>query len=117
MHPAHQIATRLYHELVAVITEPSRDRDANSWPLVRGTLGIAMHHHHAIIQPYFTLTETGLPESNVLYFELENNSWCCARPSGTEPKIQFYMGIKGDSLEDADGKLAELKEAVIANIK
>ena len=62
-------------------------------------------------------SETGLPESNVLYFELENNSWCCARPSGTEPKIKFYMGIKGDSLEDADKKLEELKEAVIARIK
>ncbi len=59
---------------------------------------------------------TGLPESNVLYFELENNSWCCARPSGTEPKIKFYMGIKGDSLEDADAKLTELKDAVIAAI-
>ncbi len=61
-------------------------------------------------------SETGLPESNVLYFELENNSWCCARPSGTEPKIKFYMGIKGDSLEDADAKLTELKDAVIAAI-
>ncbi|MCR5420501.1 MAG: phospho-sugar mutase [Lachnospiraceae bacterium] len=58
--------------------------------------------------------KTGLPESNVLYFELENDSWCCARPSGTEPKIKFYMGIKGESLEDADAKLSELKDAVIA---
>ena len=62
-------------------------------------------------------SETGLPESNVLYFELENDSWCCARPSGTEPKIKFYMGIKGNDLDDADKKLSELKEAVIANIK
>ena len=62
-------------------------------------------------------SETGLPESNVLYFELENDSWCCARPSGTEPKIKFYMGIKGTSLEDADAKLNELKDAVLANIK
>ena len=62
-------------------------------------------------------SETGLPESNVLYFELENDSWCCARPSGTEPKIKFYMGIKGDSLEDADSKLTELKDAVISAIK
>ncbi len=61
-------------------------------------------------------SETGLPKSNVLYFELENDSWCCARPSGTEPKIKFYMGIKGDSLEDADKKLAALKEAVIAAV-
>ena len=56
---------------------------------------------------------TGLPVSNVLYFDLSNNSWCCARPSGTEPKIKFYMGVKGDSLEDADKKLEELKENVV----
>ena len=60
--------------------------------------------------------ETGLPNSNVLYFELENNSWCCARPSGTEPKIKFYMGIKGENLTDANAKLEELKAAVIAAI-
>ena len=62
-------------------------------------------------------SETGLPESNVLYFELENDSWCCARPSGTEPKIKFYMGIKGENLEDADARLSELKEAVLDKIR
>ena len=56
---------------------------------------------------------TGLPVSNVLYFDLSNDSWCCARPSGTEPKIKFYMGVKGDSMEDADKKLETLKEDVI----
>jgi len=61
-------------------------------------------------------SETGLPKSNVLYFDLENDSWCCARPSGTEPKIKFYMGIKGESLADADEKLAALKDALIAAI-
>ena len=61
-------------------------------------------------------SETGLPKSNVLYFDLENDSWCCARPSGTEPKIKFYMGIKGESLEDADAKLNSLKDALIAAI-
>lgn len=54
--------------------------------------------------------ETGLPESNVLYFELTNDSWCCARPSGTEPKLKFYMGVKGESLEDAEKKVEELTE-------
>ncbi|MCM1174456.1 MAG: phospho-sugar mutase [Blautia sp.] len=58
--------------------------------------------------------ETGLPKSNVLYFDLTNDSWCCARPSGTEPKIKFYMGIKGSSLEDAEAKLAKLTEDVKA---
>ena len=54
--------------------------------------------------------ETGLPNSNVLYFDLTNDSWCCARPSGTEPKIKFYMGVKGSSLEDAEAKLQKLTE-------
>ena len=57
---------------------------------------------------------TGLPVSDVLYFALENNSWCCVRPSGTEPKIKFYMGVKGTSLDDSDKKLEALKEAVVA---
>ena len=57
-------------------------------------------------------TPTGLPKSNVLYFDLTNDSWCCARPSGTEPKIKFYMGVKGSSLEDAQDKVEKLTEAL-----
>ncbi len=52
----------------------------------------------------------GLPASNVLYYELENNAWCCVRPSGTEPKIKYYFGVKGTSLEDAQEKLAALEQ-------
>ena len=52
---------------------------------------------------------TNLPKSNVLYYELANDAWCCVRPSGTEPKIKFYMGVKGSSLEDAEKKLEELE--------
>ena len=55
---------------------------------------------------------TGLPASNVLYYELENNAWCCVRPSGTEPKIKFYFGVKGTSLSDAQEKLEGLKKAM-----
>ena len=55
---------------------------------------------------------TGLPKSNVLYFELENDAWFCVRPSGTGPKIKFYAGIKGTSLEDSAKKLDELMEAI-----
>lgn len=58
-------------------------------------------------------TSTGLPTSNVLYYELEDNSWCCVRPSGTEPKIKFYFGVKGTSLEDADKKLEGLQGAMM----
>lgn len=61
-------------------------------------------------------TKTGLPKSNVLYFELPDNNWCCARPSGTEPKIKFYIGVKGNSLEDAAAKNAKLTEDIKALI-
>ncbi len=57
---------------------------------------------------------TGLPNSNVLYFDLENDTWLCVRPSGTEPKVKFYYGVKGTSLEDADEKSAKMGEAVLA---
>ena len=58
--------------------------------------------------------KTELPKSNVLYFDLTNDSWCCARPSGTEPKIKFYMGVKGTSLEDAQDKVEKLTESLKA---
>ena len=61
-----------------------------------------------------TESETGLPASNVLYFELTDDAWCCARPSGTEPKIKFYMGVKGSSLTDAKVQVEALTEAVKA---
>lgn len=54
-------------------------------------------------------SSTGLPKSNVLYYELENNAWCCVRPSGTEPKIKFYYGVKGKNISDAVEKLEEVK--------
>ncbi len=60
--------------------------------------------------------ETGLPTSNVLYFDLSDDSWCCARPSGTEPKIKFYMGVKGNSLEDASVKVTALTDALKAKL-
>ena len=57
-------------------------------------------------------TSTGLPKSNVLYFDLEKNAWVCVRPSGTEPKIKFYMGVCGNSMENADSELQKLEDAV-----
>lgn len=56
---------------------------------------------------------TGLPSSDVLYYELSDNAWCCVRPSGTEPKIKFYVGVKGTSLAGADQTLEELKAEVL----
>lgn len=61
-------------------------------------------------------SETGLPNSNVLYYELEDNGWCCVRPSGTEPKIKFYIGVKGHDLEDAEVKLESLTDALMKEI-
>ena len=58
------------------------------------------------------VTPTGLPASNVLYYDMTGNAWLCVRPSGTEPKIKFYFGIVGKSLEDADAKAKEMAEAV-----
>ena len=55
------------------------------------------------------VTATGLPASDVLYYELSDDAWCCVRPSGTEPKIKYYFGVKGNSLEDSKIKLEKLK--------
>lgn len=59
---------------------------------------------------------TGLPKSNVLYYDLTDDAWLCVRPSGTEPKVKFYYGVKGTSLEDADRKSEELGAEVLAMI-
>lgn len=58
-----------------------------------------------------------LPESNVLYFELADDAWCCIRPSGTEPKIKVYIGVKGNNILEADHKLSELKIAIFKLLK
>ncbi len=54
----------------------------------------------------------GLPKSNVLYFELEKGAWCCIRPSGTEPKIKFYIGVQGENRQEAQMMLQNMMEAV-----
>ena len=63
------------------------------------------------------VTPTGLPSSNVLYYEMTDGAWVCVRPSGTEPKVKFYLGVKGTSLEDADEKSAALSKEVHAMIE
>ena len=62
------------------------------------------------------ITETGLPKSNVLYYDLTDDAWLCVRPSGTEPKVKFYYGVKGTSLADADEKSKALGEKVLEMI-
>ncbi|KJE25742.1 phosphoglucomutase [Geobacillus kaustophilus] len=62
-------------------------------------------------------TAIDLPTSNVLKYILEDGSWFCLRPSGTEPKMKAYFGVKGTSLEDSEERLARLTEAVMQRVK
>lgn len=65
------------------------------------------------------INSTGLPLSNVLYFELEEDAWCCVRPSGTEPKIKFYIGVKTRSLQDSNERCELMKkeiETIVENV-
>ena len=59
-------------------------------------------------------TPTGLPKSNVLYFELEDHAWACARPSGTEPKIKFYYGVKEKTMEASEERLERLRQELVS---
>lgn len=59
------------------------------------------------------ISKTSLPSSNVLYYALENNCWCCIRPSGTEPKIKLYMGVKSSNMQEAEKELEDLKNAML----
>lgn len=56
---------------------------------------------------------TGLPESNVLYYDMNDGAWLCVRPSGTEPKIKFYYGVKGSSMEDANAKSEQMGDELM----
>ena len=60
-----------------------------------------------------TTTKVALPKSNVLYYELSDGEWCCARPSGTEPKIKFYMGVKAKTMDEARDRLLKLKNELL----
>lgn len=79
---------------------------------VLNVLEVRDYQEHVIKKADGEVSETDLPTSNVLYYELSNNSWCCVRPSGTEPKIKFYMGVKGSTMQDAENQLAVLSEAM-----
>lgn len=75
-------------------------------------LEVRDYQEHIVKKSNGEIFKTDLPTSNVLYYELSNNSWCCVRPSGTEPKIKFYMGVKGSTMQDAENQLAVLSEAM-----
>ena len=61
--------------------------------------------------------ETDLPVANVLYYIIENDAWIAVRPSGTEPKIKFYVGVKENSKEEAQNKFNKIKEFLLENNK
>jgi len=62
------------------------------------------------------VSKVNLSKSNVLYYEFEDESWCAVRPSGTEPKIKFYIGTKGETIEEAKEKMEEMKKGINALI-
>lgn len=64
-----------------------------------------------------SVKSTGLPSSNVLYYDLTDDAWVCVRPSGTEPKVKLYYGVKGSSLEDSNQKSEELGKAVLGMVE
>ena len=66
-----------------------------------------------VIEAIDYLQDTNLPKSNVLYYRLEDESWFCVRPSGTEPKIKFYFGVKDETNEEADKHLQEFSANVM----
>ena len=70
------------------------------------------YKNHIVLKSDSTQSMTDLPTSNVLYFDLEDGAWACVRPSGTEPKIKFYMGVKGKDDTDAISKLEKLANAM-----
>lgn len=59
------------------------------------------------------VSDTALPGSDVLYFELSDGAWCCARPSGTEPKIKYYIGTVGNTAEEAERYIREIQDALL----
>ncbi len=76
---------------------------------------VASRDYKSGVRTVFGEKETepvGLPKSNVLYYELAEDAWCCVRPSGTEPKIKFYYGVKGKDSKDADAKLQGLADSL-----
>lgn len=75
-------------------------------------LQVRDYKEHTIVKKDGTIGKTNLPTSNVLYYDLNDNSWCCVRPSGTEPKIKFYMGVKGKTMDEAEEKLQDLTKAM-----
>ena len=116
-----------YREALESITIPGAEGAEKIEAIIAGlradipqTIGeekvIAMRDYRAGIRTSLAdgkQTQLLLPKSNVLYFELGGDGWCCVRPSGTEPKIKFYFGVKADTMQKADEKLRHLKAGLL----
>ena len=63
------------------------------------------------------IKKINMPNSNVLYYKLENNGWFCIRPSGTEPKIKIYLGVKGKNNEEASNYLNDIKKQLLNTLE
>jgi phosphoglucomutase len=97
------------------IEERMKEMRANPPKELGGYSVLAVRDYKAGVRTDLATGDTepaGLPVSNVLYYELENQGWCCVRPSGTEPKIKYYYGVKGDSKEDAAERLEKVQRAL-----
>lgn len=91
-----------------------------SIPTAFADVAVAYHEDYASQKRHFVSGEVEdilLPPSNVLKFFLEDGSWIAIRPSGTEPKVKFYLGVKGNSHEETQEKINKFEEAVQGFIK
>lgn len=97
-----------------IIKQTMKEMRKNSPKFIAGNevIEIRDYNEHKIKRKDGTESITDLPTSNVLYYELADNNWCCVRPSGTEPKIKYYIGVKAESDELADKKINEISEFI-----
>lgn len=93
---------------------------SNAPKIIGGFKVLAVRDYNSSIRKDMVTGEESkldLLKSNVVYFELEDDAWCCARPSGTEPKIKFYFGVKGKSQKEADELLEKVKKDLLGEIQ
>ena len=105
-----------YHEELGTVTLKGKDGLAKiqaTMESIRANPPATIDGYQVVkVIDYGRVGETGLPKSNVVYFELSAEAWCCIRPSGTEPKIKFYIGVKGNDCQDANEQAKRLLTAV-----
>lgn len=104
-------------EQIAKILEDFRENPPKE---VAGKTIVAVEDYKTSIRKEFSngkLSPISLPKSNVLKYFLEDGSWFCVRPSGTEPKCKFYFSVVGQSLKDSEEKVNRLQTAVMEKVR